>query len=174
MLSQKLQDALNAQINAEFWSAYLYLSMSVDASSKGLKGVANWFSVQFREEQDHAQILINYVLSRGGRVALAPIAEVKTSWESPLAAFEDTLEHERKVTAMINNLCRLAADENDFATANTLVWFVNEQVEEEETAQEMIDAMKAVDGNKFGTYMLDKELAARTYQQASPLAAKAE
>lgn len=148
--------------------------MSVDASAKGLKGVANWFAVQFREEQDHAQILINYLLSRGGLVTLAPIGAVKTTWESPLAAFEDTLAHERKVTAMFNDLCRLAAEENDFATSNTLVWFVNEQVEEEEAAQEMIDAMKAVDGNKFGTYMLDKELATRAYKMPAPLAGKAE
>ncbi len=172
MLSKKLQDALNAQVNAEFWSAYLYLSMSVDFSAKGLKGVANWFAVQFREEQDHAQILMNYILSRGGEVKLAPIAEVETSWASPLAAFEDTLTHEREVTAMINELCRLAAEENDYATSNMLVWFVDEQVEEEESAQDMIDAMKAVDGNKFGTYMLDKELAARVYAQAAPLASK--
>lgn len=173
MLSKKLQDALNAQVNAEFWSAYLYLSMSVDFSAKGLKGLANWFAVQFREEQDHAQILMNYVLSRGGEVKLAPIEKVETSWKSPLAAFEDTLTHERKVTAMINNLCNIAADEKDHASANMLIWFVNEQVEEEESAQEMIDAMKAVEGNKFGLYMLDKELAARVYQQASPLAANA-
>ena len=82
MLSKRLEDALNAQINAEFWSAYLYLSMSVDASAKGYKGVANWFAVQFKEEQAHAQIFINYVLARGGKVELAPIPEVKTSWET--------------------------------------------------------------------------------------------
>ena len=172
MLSKQLQDALNAQVNAEFWSAYLYLSMSVDFSAKGYKGIANWFAVQFREEQDHAQILINYILSRGGEVKLAPIAEVETSWASPLAAFEDTLKHERVVTSMINNLCRIAAEEQDYATSNMLVWFVDEQVEEEDSAQDMIDAMKAVEGNKFGTYMLDKELSARVYTQAAPLAAK--
>lgn len=170
MLSQQLHEALNAQINAEMWSAYLYLSMSVDAEAKGLKGVANWFYVQFQEEQDHARILMNYILSRDAEVRLQPIAEVRTSWNSPLEMFRDTLEHEQKVTAMINNLAAIAAEDKDYASSNMLVWFVDEQVEEEESAREMITACEAVEGNKFGLYMLDKELAARTYTQASPLA----
>lgn len=170
MLSQQLHDALNAQINAEMWSAYLYLSMSVDAEAKGLKGVANWFYVQFQEEQDHARILMNYILSRDAEVHLQPIAEVRTSWDSPLEMFRDTLEHEQKVTAMINNLAAIAAGDKDYASSNMLVWFIDEQVEEEETAREMIGACEAVEGNKFGLYMLDKELAARTYTQAAPLA----
>lgn len=172
MLSQKMQDALNAQINAELWSAYLYLSMSMDAADKGLKGVANWFAIQFKEEQDHAQIFINYILSRGGRVKLAPIAEVQTEWESPLAMFESTLEHEKKVTALIHNLCLIADEEKDLATANKLVWFVDEQVEEEENARDIIDQMRVVEGNKFGLYMIDKELAARVYSTPAPLADK--
>ena len=114
MISKKLQDALNAQINAEMWSAYLYLSMSVEAESKGLKGFGNWFFIQFREEQDHARILMNYLLARGGQVLLAPIAEVRTSWGSQLEAFEDTLAHEKKVTAMINNLYDMAVRERPF------------------------------------------------------------
>ena len=170
MLSQQLHEALNAQINAEMWSAYLYLSMSVDAEAKGLKGVANWFYVQFQEEQDHARILMNYILSRNAEVRLQPIAEVRTSWSSPLEMFRDTLEHEQKVTAMINNLAAIAAGDKDYASSNMLVWFIDEQVEEEESAREMIGACEAVDGNKFGLYMLDKELAARTYTQAAPLA----
>ena len=170
MLSQQLHEALNAQINAEMWSAYLYLSMSVDAEAKGLKGVANWFYVQFQEEQDHARILMNYILSRNAEVRLQPIAEVRTSWDSPLEMFRDTVEHEQKVTAMINNLAAIAAGDKDYASSNMLVWFIDEQVEEEESAREMIGACEAVEGNKFGLYMLDKELAARTYTQAAPLA----
>lgn len=170
MLSQQLHEALNAQINAEMWSAYLYLSMSVAAEAKGLKGVANWFYVQFQEEQDHARILMNYILSRDAEVRLQPIAEVRTSWDSPLEMFRDTLEHEQKVTAMINNLAAIAAGDKDYASSNMLVWFIDEQVEEEESAREMIGACEAVEGNKFGLYMLDKELAARTYTQAAPLA----
>lgn len=169
MLSKQLHDALNAQINAEMWSAYLYLSMSMDAEAKGLKGVANWFYVQFQEEQDHARILMNYILSRNAEVRLQPIAEVRTSWDSPLEMFRDTLEHEQKVTAMINNLAAIAAGDKDYASSNMLVWFIDEQVEEE-SAREMIGACEAVEGNKFGLYMLDKELAARTYTQAAPLA----
>ena len=172
MLSQQLHEALNAQINAEMWSAYLYLSMSVDAEAKGLKGVANWFYVQFQEEQDHARILMNYILSRDAEVRLQPIAEVRTSWDSPLEMFRDTLEHEQKVTAMINNLAAIAAGDKDYASSNMLVWFIDEQVEEEESAREMIGACEAVEGNKFGLYMLDKELAARVYSLAAPLASK--
>ncbi len=169
MLSQKLHEALNAQINAEMWSAYLYLSMSVDAEAKGLKGIANWFYVQFREEQDHARILMNYLLSREGRVALRPIEAVRTEWASPLEMFQDTLKHEKEVTEMINRLASIAAEDHDYASSNMLIWFVNEQVEEEEAAREKIAACEAVDGNKFGLYMLDKELASRTYAQAAQL-----
>lgn len=170
MLSKKLHDALNEQINAELWSAYLYLSMSMDAEAKGLKGVANWFYIQFQEEQDHARIFMNYILSRDAEVTLRPIAEVRTSWASPLEMFRDTLEHEKKVTALINDLAAIAAEDKDYASSNMLVWFIDEQVEEEESARGMITACEAVEGNKFGMYMLDKELAARTYSQAAPLA----
>ena len=174
MLSKRLHDALNAQINAELWSAYLYLSMSMDAEAKGLKGVANWFFVQFQEEQDHARILMNYINSRDAKVVLKPIEEVRTEWTSPLDMFKDTLEHEKVVTSMINNLAAIAAEDKDFASSNMLVWFVDEQVEEEESARDMITACEAVEGNKFGLYTLDKELAARVYQQASPLATATE
>ena len=163
MLSEKMQSAFNAQINAEMWSAYLYLSMSMDAAAKGNKGAANWFSVQFQEEQAHARILIDHVISRGGKVTLAPIAVVKTQWASLLGSFKDTLAHERKVTAMIHNLCDMAAAEKDYAASNLLVWFVSEQVEEEENAQELIDALEKIDGNSAASYLFDKELAARKY-----------
>lgn len=172
MLTQKMQDALNAQINAELWSAYLYLSMSMEAADKGFKGMANWFSVQFEEEQAHARIFINYMLSRGAKVTLAPIDAVQTEWESPLAMFEDTLTHERKVTSLIHNLVAIAQQESDPATSNMLVWFVDEQVEEEESVKDILDQLKMVEGNKFGLYMIDKELLARVYNVPSPLAAK--
>ena len=170
MLSKKLHDAINAQINAEMWSAYLYLSMSVDAADKGQKGIANWFAIQFKEEQDHAMILLNYLQSRGGRVLLAPIAEVPTEWASPLAAFENTLEHEGKVTSLINNLMALAVEEKDFALQSRLNWFVDEQVEEEENATDLVNKFRMVGDNGYGLYQLDQELAARVYTQASPLA----
>ena len=173
MLSKNLHEAINAQINAELWSAYLYLAMSMDAESKGLKGVANWFYVQVQEEQDHARIFMNYLNSRDAKVALAPIAEVPTQWDSVLAMFTQTLEHEKKVTSLINNLAAIANEDRDFASINRLTWFIDEQVEEEENAREMIAAFEAVEGNKYGMYMLDKDLATRTYATPSPLATNA-
>ena len=169
MLSTKLHAAINEQINAELWSAYLYLSMSMDAEAKGLKGVANWFYVQWLEEQDHARILMNYLNSRDAKVELKPIKAVDTEWSSILDMFLQTLEHEKVVTSMINNLAAIAAEDKDFASSNMLVWFIDEQVEEEESAREKIFAVESVEGNKYGMYQLDKELAARAYNQATPL-----
>ena len=174
MLSKKMEEALNAQVNAEFWSAYLYLSMSNHFAAAGNQGFANWFSIQFQEEQAHATIFMKYVLSCGGKVTLAPIAGVKTEWKSPLEAFEDTLAHERKVTALIHGLCVLADEEKDFGTANMLKWFVDEQIEEEANSQELIDSLKMIKDNGFGLYMLDKELKARVYTTPAPLATSAE
>lgn len=169
MLSEKMQAALNEQINAELWSAYLYLSMSAYFAADGKPGFANWMNIQFKEEQDHAMKIFNFIISRGGKVTLKPIAEVKTSWNSPLDAYEDTLQHEQVVTGMINELYALAVEEKDYATQTMLSWFVNEQVEEEETAQGIIDALNMIKDNGFGIYTLDKELGARTY---SPIAAE--
>lgn len=174
MISKKLHDAINAQINAELWSAYLYLAMSLDAETKGYKGVANWFYVQFQEEQDHARIFMNYLNSVDAKVTLLPIDEVPATWDNVLAMFKQTLEHEKKVTSLINNLAAIANEDRDFASINRLVWFIDEQVEEEENARDMITAVEAVEDNKYGMYMLDKELAARTYTTPSPLATSAE
>jgi ferritin len=174
MLSTKLHAAINEQINAELWSAYLYLSMSMDAEAKGLRGVANWFYIQWLEEQDHARILMNYLNSRDANVSLKPIKPVQTEWSSILEMFQETLRHEKVVTSLINNLAAIAAEDRDFASSNMLVWFINEQVEEEESARDKIFAVEAVEGNKYGMYQLDKELASRVYTQASPLASSAE
>ena len=170
MISKKLHDAINAQINAELWSAYLYLAMSMDAETKGYKGVANWFYVQFQEEQDHARIFMNYLNSVDAKVTLLPIDEVPATWDNVLAMFKQTLEHEKKVTSLINNLAAIANEDRDFASINRLVWFIDEQVEEEESAREMITTFEAVEGNKYGMYMIDKELATRVYNVPSPLA----
>ncbi len=172
MLSPKLQDALNAQINAEFWSAYLYLSMAMHFENAGYHGIANWYRVQFKEEQAHAEIFINYVNSRGGRVVLAPIAEVPTEWASPLAAFEATLAHEEKVTSLINNLYALAEAEHDYATRGKLDWFVSEQVEEEENCHTLIDRIKLAGDTPMAVFQFDQELATRVYTVPAPLAAK--
>ena len=172
MMSRNLYKAINDQINAELWSAYLYLSMSMDCEAKGYKGIANWFYVQFQEEQAHARIFMNYLNSRGEKVELLPIAEVKTEWDSVLDMFKDTFNHEQKVTSLINNIAAIAEQDRDYATVNRIAWFIDEQVEEEESAREMISTFEAVEGNKYGMYMLDKELATRAYVAPSPLAAE--
>ncbi|MBP3587353.1 MAG: ferritin [Paludibacteraceae bacterium] len=169
MISKRLEAAINAQINAELWSAYLYLSMSTYCQDAGFPGIANWFNIQFKEEQDHAMILLNYLQSRDGRVLLAPIDAVETEWASPLAAFEATLQHEQKVTSLINNLMALAVEEKDFALQTRLNWFVEEQVEEEENARDLIQKFRLIGDNGYGLYQLDQELAARVYTQATPL-----
>lgn len=163
MLSKKMEIALNEQINAELWSAYLYLSMSSYFAADGKQGFANWMHIQFQEEQDHAMKILNFIIARGGKVALKPIAEVKTAWHSPLEVFEQTLAHEKIVTGLIDDLYTLATDEKDYATQAMLTWFINEQVEEEEAAQSLIDALIMIKDNGFGIYTLDKELGSRTY-----------
>lgn len=170
MLSPKLHNAINAQVNAELWSAYLYLAMSLDAEAKGYKGVANWFYIQFQEEQAHARIFMNYLNSRDAKVELLPIDAVPSTWESVLEMFKQTLEHEKKVTSLIQNLVAIAKEDRDYASENRLIWFIDEQIEEEESARDMIFNLEAVEGNKYGMYMLDKDLASRVYNVPSPLA----
>lgn len=156
-----MEIALNKQINEEFWSAYLYLSMSAHFAADGKPGIANWFKKQFSEEQDHAMKLLDYVIDRGGKVTLEPIRKVHNEWKSPLLAFEDTLAHEKIVTGFINDLVKLAKEEEDYATESMLKWFVDEQIEEEATAQTLIDALKLIGDNGFGIYTFDKELQGR-------------
>lgn len=170
MLTPKMQDALNEQINAELWSAYLYLSMAMHFEAEGRGGIANWYKVQWQEENAHAEILRNWVNARGGRVVLKPIAAVPTTWESELDAFQNTLDHERKVTALINDLYALAEAEKDYATRGRLDWFISEQVEEEENCRNLIDRLKMVGDNGVALYTLDQELGARVYNVPSPLA----
>lgn len=163
MKNTKMESALNAHINTELWSAYLYLAMSADFAVKGMPGMSNWMFIQFKEEQDHAIKLINYLVSRGGKPILASVAGVPCAWDNPLDSFQKTLEHERKVTKLINDLYALSVEEKDYATSLMLQWFVNEQVEEEATAQELVDKLTLIGDNGFGLYTLDKELAARVY-----------
>lgn len=165
MITKAMQNAINKQINAELWSAYLYLSMSMDAEAKTFKGVANWFFVQWLEEQDHARIFQNYMNSSGSKVILVPIDEVESEWKNPLEMFKQTLKHEKEVTEMINELVRLAMNEGDFATLSRLQWFVDEQVEEEENANDLVDDFSRA-GNDFGTLLeLDSKLGEREYSK---------
>ena len=163
MLSNKMQKELNNQINAEFWSAYLYLSMTAYFEGKNLSGFATWMNVQYQEETTHALKLFKYVYERGGSVELQPIEKVKTTWENEIEIFQDTLDHERKVTALINNLVNIAIEEKDHATANMLQWFVSEQVEEEASASGILDQLKLIEGKGAGLFMLDRELKQRVF-----------
>ena len=163
MIKKRLEDALNEQINAEMWSAYLYLSMSLHFQHEGRTGMANWFMIQFQEEQAHALALMEFLNARDGRVVLHPIADVPNSWESPKAAFEATLEHEKKVTAKINALYAMAEEEKDFATRQKLNTFVAEQVEEEENVRQIIDDLTLVGNDGTGLFQIDRELATRTF-----------
>ena len=172
MLSKKIEAAINAQINAEMWSAYLYLSMAAHCHAVGQPGMAKWFEVQFREEQDHAKIMYNYVVSRGAKVTLSPIDAVPTEWTSLLDVFESTLAHERKVTALINDLYALTTAENDYAAQGMLEWVIGEQVEEGDKGHTIIDNIRRIKDNGYGLYMLDKELGSRVYSTPSPLAGK--
>ncbi len=161
MLSKKLEDAINKQINVELWSAYLYLSMSTHYTHEGLPGVANWFTQQFHEEQEHALKFMQYMASKGNKVLLEPLNEVQTSWNSLSEALGDALAHEKVVTANINNLVTLARQEQDYATENMLQWFISEQVEEEESVQEILDALNLIGDKGHAIYMFDKELGKR-------------
>jgi nonheme iron-containing ferritin len=169
MISKEIQNALNAQINHEFWSGYLYLSMACHFEAEGRKGIANWFRIQFKEEQDHAEIFINHLNARGARVELAPVKEVPTSWESPLAAFTATLEHEKNVTQSIHSIYALAEKEQDFATRQMLNWFIAEQVEEEENVRDILDNLNLIGDSGVGLYQIDAELAKRSYAKPSIL-----
>lgn len=163
MLSSKMQDALNAQINAELYSAYFYLSMSAYYESANLPGFANWMHVQYQEETFHALKFYGYVTSRGGRVILKAIDAPPTEWKSALAPFEDTYKHEQKVTGLINNLVNLAMDERDHATNAMLQWFVTEQVEEEKNASDIVAQIKLLQDAPDGIFRIDRELATRVY-----------
>jgi len=161
MLSKKIENAINKQINAELWSAYLYLSISAHFESINLGGFANWMRVQAQEELGHAMKFYHHVIERRGRVTVAAIAAPSISWKSPMNAFEDAFKHEQKVTGMINDLANMAAGEKDHATANMLQWFIDEQIEEELSTDAIVQKLKMIGTNTGGLYMLDRELAQR-------------
>ena len=166
MLSQTMQDALNKQINEELFSAYVYLAMAAEADRIGLPGFNNWFKLQYQEELAHADRFFNYILERNGEVHLDSIGRPEIGEESALSLFEKGLAHEKHITQCIFNLKDLARSESDHATDVFLEWFVNEQVEEEASAQEVIDQLRLVDGNPNGLFMIDRELATRQPEPA--------
>ncbi len=167
MLSKELQKALNEQIQAEVHSAYLYFSMSSWFKAQSLEGFASWMTFQAQEEMAHAMKIYGYIHDRGGDVELLEIPAPQKSWKSPLAAFQDAFKHEQYITGRINDLCSVADSDKDNATRVMLNWFVTEQVEEEATAQDVVEKLKMVQGHPGGIYMMDKEMAARSASPAS-------
>lgn len=163
MLSKKVQEAINAQINAEQYSSYLYLSMAAWADKASLKGFGMWFRVQAAEELIHVTKFFDYVLDRRGAVVLQAIAAPPTEWKSPEDAFQATLDHEQHVTSLIHKLADLAIAEKDHATHNLLEWFIEEQVEEESTADQILSQIKLSGTAPAGLFMIDRELGTRTF-----------
>jgi len=163
MLSKKMEKAINQQINAEFYSSYLYLAMATYFESISLGGFSNWMRQQVQEELFHAMKMFDFVCERGGRVILEAIDKPPSKWKSPLDAFENVLSHEQKVTGLINDLVNLALDERDHATNIFLQWFVSEQVEEEATAGTLVDKLKLIGKDANGLFMLDTELGQRVF-----------
>lgn len=163
MLNKKIEKELNKQINAELYSAYLYLSMSAFLATKNLPGFSNWMKTQFEEEQFHAMKLYQYVLDRGGKIELETIKKPKTKWKDVLDVFEEVKIHEEKVTSLINNLLDVSIQEKDHATTNMLQWFVAEQVEEEANVSDILDQLKLIGGKGSALLMLDREAKQRTF-----------
>lgn len=160
-ISKKMEKAINGQINAEMYSSYLYLSMAADLEKKSLAGFGNWMKIQAQEELYHAMKLYDFLLERGGTVTLDEIKGPQTEWKTPLAIFQAAYKHEQLVTGLINKLVDLAIKEKDHATNNFLQWYVKEQVEEEASADEMVQKLKLIGSRGNGIYMLDKEVGAR-------------
>ncbi len=163
MLKERIEKALNDQVNAEIFSAYLYLSMSSCFSEMNFSGFAQWMKVQAMEEMSHAMKIYDFIIERGGRVVLAQIDAPETTWESPLAAFEAAYKHEQYVTSRINDLVDMAMEERDHATNIFLQWFVSEQVEEEASADEIVQKLKLVGSQGNAIFMLDRELGSRGF-----------
>ncbi|HLB50510.1 MAG: ferritin [Chloroflexota bacterium] len=161
MLAKTVQDAINNQINMEFVSSYIYLSMSAHFEHENLPGFAQWMFAQGEEERLHAMKLFNFINDRGGRVTLQAIPQPPVEFGSPLEVFQKALEHEQKVSASINNLYGLAAKESDYAAQVMLQWFVNEQVEEEKTATQIVEQLKRIGNDGPALLLLDREMGAR-------------
>jgi len=171
MLSDKMEKQLNEHTNAEFYSAYLYLSMAAYFDSVDLAGFANWMKVQFQEEMFHGMRFFEYIGHRDGRARLDAIQTPPVEWDSPIAVFEETYKHEQAVSARIHALVSLAMQENDFPTNNFLQWFVAEQTEEESTVKAILKKLRFVGDSKSALLMIDQELAGRVFTPPASTAA---
>jgi len=161
VLKKSVEDALNKQLNAELYSAYLYLAMSAYCETIPMKGFAKWLRIQSEEEKNHGMKFFDYIIEAGGTVQLARIDAPKGEWNSVGEVFEQVYEHEKKVTGMINNLMDIAVREKDYATQNFLSWFVKEQVEEEANASEILARIKMLKDIAGHMFWLDKEIGKR-------------
>lgn len=163
MISQKMNDALNEQVNAELFSSYLYLSMSAWCSERSLSGYATWMRAQAQEEMFHGMKIYDYILERGGSIDLKNIEKPAADWSSPLAVAEEVAAHEAKVTGLINDLVEVAMAEKDHASNIFLQWFVAEQVEEEDSAGDVLERMKMIGDDSAGMFAMDLELGKRVF-----------
>jgi ferritin len=161
MIGKAMQDAMNDQINKELFSAYLYLSMAAHFENKNLAGFAHWMRIQEAEEREHAMKFYDFILERGGQVILKAIDAPASTWNSNLELFKEVAEHEAKVTASINSLYELALAEKDYPAQVMLQWFINEQVEEEKNAAEIVASLELVEARGTAVLMLDHRLAKR-------------
>ncbi|BER93036.1 ferritin [Thermatribacter velox] len=161
MLSKKLEEALNEQIKNELYSAYLYLAMAAQCEAQNLNGFAHWLKVQAKEEIGHGMKIYDFVNDRGGRVILKAIEQPPVEFGTPLDMFKKVLEHEQKVTSMINQLYELAKQENDYPAQVMLQWFIDEQVEEEKNASYILALLNYTEGKGQGLVLLDRELGKR-------------
>lgn len=161
MISDKMQRALNDQLNLEIYSAYVYLSMAAHFESQNLRGFAAWFEVQAKEEMGHAAKLYKYINDQRGAVSLGAIGQPPAKFKSPLAAFEEAFAHEQKVTQSINKLMAQAVGESDYATGAFLQYFVTEQVEEEASVDDVIQKLKLAGEDSRGLFMMDRQLGLR-------------
>jgi ferritin len=168
MLSEKMTKALSDQVNAEYYSAYLYLSMSAFAENAALKGFANWLFIQAQEEMAHGTHMYQYILERGAVPSFSAIAQPPVSFSGITEIFEKVLAHEQKVTESINNIATLAMQENDHACYQFIMWYVNEQVEEEASAGDILSKVKMIGENKGLLLNLDNEFAARIFVNPFP------
>ncbi len=173
MLSKTMAKAISQQITKEFYSGYLYLSMSSYFENQTLPGFATWMRVQAQEESCHAMIFLKYLNEQGHQADLGPIDAPPKEFSSALDVFKKTIEHEKLVTKSIYNLMEIAVGEKDFATQRFLDWFINEQVEEEATANTLIGKLERIKNSSEGLFMLDNELKARVFNLPAPLAARA-
>lgn len=165
MISDKMNEALNKQLNFEFYSAYVYLAMAANSDHMGLKGFSNWFYVQYQEEMFHAQRFYQYIMDRDGVVELEKIDKPQKSYKDTYELFEATKKHEQEVTRRIYELSSLALEEKDHGTHNWLLWFINEQIEEEANVRDILDKLKLAGSTGQGLFMINTELAARVFVQ---------